>query len=344
MSKPSPPNESPTTNVSTPRRTRELETRAPSELDASMTHSSGSVVFSVQGVKFKIPKALLQQHSDAFNGMLAMADSGDEAVVLDDSLEGFRQFRAVLFTPFDSCLASTETDSIDTINPLLELLLIANKYCMEKIEKLALNKLLSLVVPESLAYFPLELRLRTLEVAALVHSPELARAPRANLLNVLWCQDAPSEVSVELLQLGKRIGDQELASAGYYAVMRSGRSWWSTNDKLDEEDKQRLVDGMFACAEVWQRIHTGWGAFGFGCHTECPRKREVLDASLRIQHYASVEWYDVLGKISATVQANVGVRGSPHCAVAIADRLADVNDEVKRDIGTYFLGTFGGGQ
>jgi hypothetical protein len=86
--------------------------------DPTMDFASGSVVFSISDVRFKvrmkrictyqdilvltileIPKALLQQHSEVFSAMLDMdPDSDEQAIELTDSLNGFRQFRAVLFT------------------------------------------------------------------------------------------------------------------------------------------------------------------------------------------------------------------------------------------------------
>ena len=93
------------------------------EHDATMRFSPGSIVFSVQGVLFRvstcrqyvpkpflikirlqrhcgtqIPKALLQQHSEAFSSMLDVSDSAEDNIVLQDSLDAFRDFRAILFT------------------------------------------------------------------------------------------------------------------------------------------------------------------------------------------------------------------------------------------------------
>lgn len=86
--------------------------------DLTMNLASGSVVFLISGVRFKvrikrictyydvpvlitleIPKALLQQHSDGFSAMLDMnAGQEEQAITLNDSLNAFRQFRKVLFT------------------------------------------------------------------------------------------------------------------------------------------------------------------------------------------------------------------------------------------------------
>jgi len=85
--------------------------------DPTMNFASGSVVFSIGGVLFKvcmtrtcifedvvltiieIPKALLQQHSQVLSAMLDMSSGSEEqAIVLSDSINAFRQFRKVLFT------------------------------------------------------------------------------------------------------------------------------------------------------------------------------------------------------------------------------------------------------
>ena len=43
----------------------------------------------------QVPKALLQQHSDAFSAMLTHEENA-EAVVLQDSVQAFREFRTVI--------------------------------------------------------------------------------------------------------------------------------------------------------------------------------------------------------------------------------------------------------
>jgi hypothetical protein len=86
--------------------------------DPTMNFASGSVVFSISGVNFKvcmtcvytykdalvlthleIPKALIQQHSEVLSAMLdTKSDSEEQAIALSDSLNAFRQFRAFFFT------------------------------------------------------------------------------------------------------------------------------------------------------------------------------------------------------------------------------------------------------
>lgn len=89
--------------------------------DITMDFAAGSVVYSVEGVRFrvrsvhavysvyldelkhsmtiKIAKSLLQQHSDGLSAMLDMNGAGDEEViVLHDSLSAFREFRRVMYT------------------------------------------------------------------------------------------------------------------------------------------------------------------------------------------------------------------------------------------------------
>lgn len=85
--------------------------------DLTMNLASGSVVFTISGVRFKvcmtricmfpdvvltfiqIPRALLQQHSKDLSAMVDMQSGSEEqAIVLSDSINAFRQFRKVLFT------------------------------------------------------------------------------------------------------------------------------------------------------------------------------------------------------------------------------------------------------
>lgn len=85
--------------------------------DLTMNLASGSVVFTISGVRFKvcmtricmfpdvvltfiqIPRALLQQHSKGLSAMVDMQSGSEkQVIVLSDSINAFRQFRKVLFT------------------------------------------------------------------------------------------------------------------------------------------------------------------------------------------------------------------------------------------------------
>lgn len=46
----------------------------------------------------QIPKALLQQQSEPFSSMVDLSESEEVPIVLDESLQTFRDWMAVLFT------------------------------------------------------------------------------------------------------------------------------------------------------------------------------------------------------------------------------------------------------
>lgn len=100
-------------------------TNADARDDRSMQLSSGSLVFVVQGVRFKvgfssfdkalsitkltpslqlqtdwqqIPKALLQLHSEAFADMLQSSSWDNSHITLDDPLEAFEDYVATMLT------------------------------------------------------------------------------------------------------------------------------------------------------------------------------------------------------------------------------------------------------
>lgn len=209
---------------------------------------------------------------------------------------------------------------------------------MEQLEALVLEKLIPATLPQSLAYCSASLQIRILDVATIIHSEQLQHAPRASLLYSLRSERADEESCLAVMELGKKLNDRELLGAAYYAIMRHGRDWWATCEAIAAEDKTRIMDGMIRCAEEWQRITTQWGEGGFGCHPGCSRKRDVLDQSLRIQALQEVEWYDILSKLAATIDANGNVRGSGICEVFIADNIAEINDRVNRELPDFFLG------
>lgn len=289
--------------------------------------------------------------------MLEMNGSDGTAIVLDDSLNGFRQFRAVLFTsvlcnkyvchppltlpfrPFESCLATnlkagTRPQMID----LLDLLVIANKYCAIKIEQRALDLLVSATTAKKLARHDTSVIAKVLEVACLVRSQRLAEEPRAFLLETLWSQHADKELSLTLLGLGKRTSDNMLLGATYYSIMLHGRSWWSTCDAIDATDTTRLIEGMMRCAREWHVLHCTWAAKGFGCHSDCERKRQVLERSHRIQIDKEVEWYDILGKLAATMNSSQHDSYSYYaCEASITETLKSTTARVKQEVLHYFL-------
>jgi hypothetical protein len=349
--------------------------------DATMNFATGSVIFSISGVRFKvpvteyvyrritdnlqIPKALLQQHSEGFSAMLDMksnSESEEQAIELSDSFNAFLQFRKVLFTsvqfhnhcsdsmnhfswqprPLESCLFSDEEDSAH-ICDLLDLLAISHKYCASAIETRTVGKLIDLTAARRVADLDISVHLRILETAVLIGSNELGRASRTPLLRSMWLHTsdackAPLDHPVKILAYGKGMHDKEMIGAAYYAIMCNGREWWASHDGVEPVDRRRLEQGMMRCAKEWHDIQTKWAVDGFGCHLKCNPKRDILHASLGVQAERGIAWYDIVGKINATLSGRSGIMDGG-CRPQISQTVRGVLTKVRSELYDYFTET-----
>ena len=185
----------------------------------------------------------------------------------------------------------------------------------------------------------------TLEIATLVGSDQLARPSRASLLWSISSRtsrasdDAAALELVNVLGFGKQAHDKEIIGAAYYAMMCRGRKWWAFHSGVDDSDRRRLAEGMMRCAEEWHEIQINWAVNGFGCHLKCAQNRDVLDASLKIQAERDLAWYDVIGKIDATLWGNFALKNNP-CKAQITDTVGDVLYRIKSELYDYFTDKF----
>lgn len=216
----------------------------------------------------------------------------------------------ILLRPFSSCLAkSSELYSPDELRVLLDLLAIAHKYCAQGIESMALAAAIKATTSAKVQIYTAlgdQVVLDILKTAHLVASPELGKAARVALLETMRNNHPPEPSARQVLQLGKDTDDLEIMGAAYYSIMRDGRHCWKDYDYLSDTDRQRLTEGTMRCAEAWQRMETRWCTDGFGCihTTTCYHKNNVIAASIRVQAQDHVAWFDILGKIEATLKGN----------------------------------------
>jgi len=181
-------------------------------------------------------------------------------------------------------------------------------------------------------------RLRILETAVLIGSDELGRASRALLLRSMYARKAPFDHPVKILAFGKEAHDKEIIGAAYYTIMCNGRKWWACHDGLDPVDKSRLEQGMMRCAKEWQDIQTKWATDGFGCHLNCAPGRDLFHASLKIQAEKGIAWYDIIGKVNATLWSN-SCHEHSDCRSQIGKTVRSVSNRVKSELYDYFAET-----
>jgi len=244
--------------------------------------------------------------------------------------------------PLKSCLFSDGEDSAH-ICDLLDLLAISHKYCASEIETRALEKLIDLTTAEKVADLDTSVHLRILETAVLIGSDELGRASRTSLLWSMWLHTsgackAPLDHPVKILAYGKGAHDKEMIGAAYYAVMCNGREWWASHDGVEPVDRRRLDQGMMRCAKEWHDIQTKWAVDGFGCHLKCAPRRDLFHASLEVQAERGIAWYDIVGKICATLSGSSGLMNSS-CRFQIAERVGGVLNRVRSELYDYFTET-----
>jgi len=206
-----------------------------------------------------------------------------------------------------------------------------------------LEKLIVLTRADKVGYLDTDICVRILETAFLVDSNELARPARASLLWLMRSHMSDTLTGaadcdlVKVLAFGKGANDREIMGAAYYAIMCNGREWWSSDDNgVDQADRCRLTEGMMRCAVEWHDIQTRWAAGGLGCHWTCIQKCNVLDASLRLQAQRGIAWYDVVGKINATLSANSSLASNSSCEYRIVETVADVLHRVRSEFYEYF--------
>lgn len=237
---------------------------------------------------------------------------------------------------------------MQVVPDLLDLLLVAHNYCFSFAEANVIEKLVAKEATFSMMLkgnaHTRSLVLRILEVASQVDSDWLADAPRIALLEWLSSGSSDGPFHLEVLEFSKRTDDREVLGAVYYAITLLGQPWWSTCDGLDALDKQRLTQGMTRCANKWHIMHTGWVRGDLGCHPTCERRRDVLDLSFRLQGEKDVEWWDLVGRIDATIEANKLVAHTSSCPSTctrqtMSDELRFVRDNARYELADYFLDT-----
>jgi len=252
----------------------------------------GSVVFLVEGTHFRIPSALLQQHSEVLASMLDLGKSEDTPIELDDPLEAFCAFRSMLLTPLDSCLIPSHPMS-KRLDKLLELLVLCHKYEAHKFE----DHVASLVIPlvqtntlqTNLFACPTISPNNVLQVATVVDRPEIGMAAHNLLTRNLW---RSAHDPHEVLAFAESINDQKLVGTAYYQIMVRGKP-----EDLNPSQRQILDRGMIRCGAEWQRVFDSWGQ-------GITLSGESWDSGDKWLHdvwfdlsKARIPWYDVVGKV-----------------------------------------------
>jgi len=254
------------------------------------------MTFSVEGVLFKIPKAMLQIHSEAFASMLGFEDASGKPIVLEDPLPAFEEFCKVIFTPYEACLETAHPSSSD-LEKVIGVLTLAHKYCAVDMEARAKAIAIDLTRAEVIRTHitPTLSAIQIFDTALLVDSPEMIATAKVAIIADFREKNIPPR---SMLALGERHRDGKMIALAYYQIMLSGRRTWMTDETLSNKHKQDLIQLMLFCVDEWDSIAREWGSTGTIPHDHmCRSPGRVLEGAW--SNNLAVPSWDVIGKLTA---------------------------------------------
>ncbi|KAF8319919.1 hypothetical protein DL93DRAFT_2164110 [Clavulina sp. PMI_390] len=223
--------------------------------DFTMGWASGSAVLLVEGKLFRVPKAILQQHSSVFGHMFASTTSTEETdpITLDDSLQAFEDFRAMLFTPLQSCLMPSYPTTKD-LRRMLEILVLLHKYEISDFEKHILSLIEPLLEVLKLKSPPPNTpsAYDVFRVAHRVGQIPFVDFARSVIIDRLWDHD-PAFSAYEALFFGEEYNDKPITGAAYYQILLLGEEAWRAAT-LSTTQLDKLVIGRLRCIDLWHEL------------------------------------------------------------------------------------------
>ncbi|KAF8323423.1 hypothetical protein DL93DRAFT_2162576 [Clavulina sp. PMI_390] len=296
-------------------------TKAQAADNFSMRFSPGSAVFLVQGVRFRIPKALLQHNSGVLASMFEDAQGSDnDTIQLDDPLEPFEDLVAMLLTPLKSCL-NPKLPIASDLKRLLSLFVVLRKYLIDELAGHVKELILPLITPESL---PKRLSKHltaadVIRIAHLVDDLSLAETARCILLDRIWARES-STPPLNILRFGQDLGEKEIIGAAYYQLVLLGRDAWPGLG-LSAEEQKILLDGMIHCGERAQRI-----LLSFTQHSSDGEKDPFIGLGKRKLH-----WFDYVGHVEIIIEV---AHQTPVCS---RHNYGDQFIALKKEVYSYFI-------
>lgn len=268
----------------------------------TMSHAEGSVVFHVQSKRFKIPRALLVMHSDAFGGMVDLQDDSNDPVVLHDSAYDFAAFCDAIVMPFTSCLLQPKPK----LGEVLGVLSLSRKYCAAELEERAKAVAIHLARdPEVLQTKHLAHDLSATRVAE-VAAGALCDVLLKSAWNVIMKEFRLRERNIhEVLTLADQVCGPDLRSGAYYEAMLRGHGVWGDDPRISDAQKRSLSHGALACADALDALIHEWYPFGatlaphrhcrhghdWVCHYDFPKQFLVECAK------STIPSYDIVGRL-----------------------------------------------
>ncbi|CAA7262903.1 unnamed protein product [Cyclocybe aegerita] len=339
---------------------------------------SGFCVFRVEDTLFKVHKCYLLREPSAFGDMFGLpfisngneGQSDEAAIPLSDTAEQFRDLLWVLYA-IPTQLCSTTQEDGPSIERLLNIARLTNKYCIASYEAWSLQRLFTLAQDPAgfLRYAPSETCADALDVSFLCGQQELLEVITQRLVaRMLWSGMDRNPI----LKVAESRGLTKLQGVAYYkelvdldCMARGDRSGWSTpetgftvpNGYANEEKRHQLLEAHHSLVELWESIGTRPPTFSLphandmcesplslGCasHEECLATWKQLwvgaaSAGLTLRHGPA----DVLGRLKSMMillkremMLSEGI--SLGCTLAALESITTLREEIVSGLTGHF--------
>ncbi|KAF8157976.1 hypothetical protein B0H34DRAFT_706993 [Crassisporium funariophilum] len=311
----------------------------------------GFCVFRVEDTLFKVHRCYLQREPSAFGDMFSLpkiqgnneGSSDEVAIPLYDTVQQFRDLLWVLYAIPSQILCDVGSDS-PSVERLLNIAEMTNKYCIASYEAWALERLLTLVrCPiDFLRHAPPTTCARILDIAILCnHQTLLDTVTQRLVARMLWSDMDRRPI----LQVAESRGIRKLQGVAYYRELTDlertthdgrfhTRPHFPTSTLI--EKRMRFLAAHHSLTNLWESVRTTPPAIRGGCatHSDC------VDVWTELWHEAGMASQtsrhgsaDVLGRLkSMMIQLKKSMMGSNamtlSCALAALESITTTRDDI----------------
>lgn len=169
--------------------------------------------------------------------------------------------------------------------------------------------------------------LRVVELADILHHPDISLAAYGVIVEDIWSQNMADPY--EMLVFGKRADVKAIVGAAYYQLMISDSP---LDSRLTMQQLEHIELGKSSCAEMWQAVSDTWGMEDDNQTGETYKSRYWLHGVWKTLTRGRFKAYDVIGRIDAAAKY-----ASASCSPARATIVQALLDNAKANIHIHFL-------
>ncbi|KAG5730026.1 hypothetical protein E4T56_gene20187 [Termitomyces sp. T112] len=330
----------------------------PHHSDCYINSRNGFCVFQVENTLFNVHQIMLSREPSAFDDMLCLPRPADDIegneenpVLLTDTAQQFRDFLWALYAPPNELFLETSIDR------LLNVAMVANKYCLSSLEAWTINRIYSLAKdPTSslpLHSIPLGICARMLDIAILCDHRNLQNLVTQVLISrTLWYSASPEVV----LGIAEKHALRTLIGVCYYRQLISlEHSLGRGNSRvtqtvfpasMDVDKRMHFLAAHHSLLNLWEGIRAIPPALSCeGCpsHVDCEVAwQHMWRSACEMDEMLRPSSADVLGRMKALM---LGLRKamadapsmSIQCKMSALEAITEIRDEVIDGLIQHFM-------